>query len=238
MTYEVIIPAAGQGKRMGAGKNKLFLEVDGKPIFIHTLNVFEKDADCKGIRLVTNPQDKTEMKELIKKNNITKVSAFIDGGKERQYSIYNAVKDLINDSVILVHDAARPFINRSQIKKLTEVAKESGAAVLAVPIKDTIKKVNGDVVTETVERSSLWAIQTPQAFRISLLKEAYEKALQDDFLGTDDASLVERIGKEVKIVRGNYDNIKLTTPEDLYFAEAIIKKIKSNREKEPNRCFE
>ncbi|WP_445492867.1 2-C-methyl-D-erythritol 4-phosphate cytidylyltransferase [Niallia sp. 03133] len=238
MAYEVIIPAAGQGKRMGAGKNKLFLTLNGIPIFIHTLTIFEEDADCQGIWLVINPQDKLEMMELIKKNNIKKISALIDGGEERQYSIHNAVKMLENDSVILVHDAARPFINTNQIKELTEVATENGAAVLAVPIKDTIKKVDGNLVTETVERSSLWAIQTPQAFRISLLKEAYEKAQQDGFLGTDDASLVERLGKKVKIVSGNYDNIKLTTPEDLYFAEAIMKKWKSHGEKEQKKCFE
>jgi len=109
---------------------------------------------------------------------------------------------------------------------LTKVAEESGAAVLAVPIKDTVKRVDGDLVVETVERSSLWAIQTPQAFRISILKEAHEKAVVDTYIGTDDASLVERFGQAVHIVEGNYDNIKLTTPEDLYFAEAIVAKRK------------
>ncbi|MFT8319582.1 MAG: 2-C-methyl-D-erythritol 4-phosphate cytidylyltransferase [Bacillus sp. (in: firmicutes)] len=238
MLYEVIIPAAGQGKRMGAGKNKLFLMLEGLPIFIHTLNIFEEDPNCKGIWLVINPLDKIEMMELIQKNNITKIIAFIDGGDERQYSIHNAVKELKNDSVILVHDAARPFINTKQIKELTKVAEENGAAVLAVPMKDTIKKVDGNLVTETVERSSLWAIQTPQAFRISLLKKAYAEAQRDGFLGTDDASLVERLGEKVKIVEGNYDNIKLTTPEDLYFAEAIIKKMNALGKKEEKRCLE
>lgn len=226
MAYEVIIPAAGQGKRMGAGKNKLFLKIDGLPVFIHTLKVFEKDENCSKIWLVTSTQDKQEMHSLIKRNKITKIAAIVDGGDERQYSVYNAVKEISKDAIVLVHDAARPFIDVHQMKELTEVAATNGAAVLAVPIKDTVKKVTGDVVEETVDRSSLWAIQTPQAFRISLLKEAHEKAIREEFLGTDDASLVERLGQKVKIVMGNYDNIKLTTPEDLYFAEAIIQKYK------------
>lgn len=232
MAYEVIIPAAGQGKRMQAGKNKLFLTIDELPIFIHTLKVFEQDPNCSRIWLVINPEEKQEMKEWIAKFDIQKIASLVGGGVERQYSIYNAVKLLGNSSIVLVHDAARPFINKNQIKQLTEVAKENGAAVLGVPIKDTVKKVSGDVVDETVDRSSLWAIQTPQAFRISILKEAYEQALKDNFLGTDDASLVERLGKEVKIVLGDYDNIKLTTPEDLYFAEAIIEKRRKVNEKE------
>ncbi|PKG24524.1 2-C-methyl-D-erythritol 4-phosphate cytidylyltransferase [Niallia nealsonii] len=232
MTYEVIIPAAGQGKRMQAGKNKLFLTIDEAPIFIHTLKVFEQDSNCSRIWLVINPEEKQQMQEWIANFDIQKIAGLVAGGIERQYSIYNAIKLLGNSAIVLVHDAARPFINENQIKQLTEVAKENGAAVLAVPIKDTVKKVSGDIVDETVDRSSLWAIQTPQAFRISILKEAYEQAFKDSFLGTDDASLVERLGKEVKIVLGDYDNIKLTTPEDLYFAEAIIQKKKKVNEKE------
>jgi len=232
MAYEVIIPAAGQGKRMQAGKNKLFLKINEMPIFIHTLKIFEQDSSCNQIWLVINPEEEQEMKEWIDKFGIQKNIHFVSGGKERQYSIYNAVKLLENNSVVLVHDAARPFIHTNQIEKLTEVAKENGAAVLAVPIKDTVKKISGDTVDKTIDRSSLWAIQTPQAFRISILKKAYEQAIKDDFLGTDDASLVERLGQEVKIVLGDYDNIKLTTPEDLYFAEAIMQKRKNAKEQE------
>ncbi|KAB7666115.1 2-C-methyl-D-erythritol 4-phosphate cytidylyltransferase [Bacillus sp. B1-b2] len=224
MAYEVIIPAAGQGKRMGVGKNKLFLEIDGIPVFIHTLQVFEEDNNCQGIWLVVSPQDKEEMHQLLEKYEIKKIQALVEGGKERQHSVYHAVKRIKNNSIVLVHDAARPFIQIEQLEILAETAKESGAAVLAVPIKDTVKKVQGDLVVETVERSSLWAIQTPQAFRISILKEAHEKAELDTYVGTDDASLIERLGFPVRIIEGNYDNIKLTTPEDLYFAEAILAK--------------
>jgi 2-C-methyl-D-erythritol 4-phosphate cytidylyltransferase len=224
MTYQVILPAAGQGKRMGAGKNKLLLELNGLPVLIHTLRVFEQDEACSGIILAIHPQDEIEFQSLLTRYNVSKVIHLIPGGKERQDSIYNALKSVETDGIILVHDAARPFIQKEHIYRLTEMAAETGAAILGVPAKDTIKKVQDGVVVETVERSSLWAVQTPQAFRISLLTEAYKRAEKDHFLGTDDASLVERLNYPVSMVEGDYDNIKLTTPEDLYFAEAILKK--------------
>lgn len=224
MTYQVIIPAAGQGKRMEAGKNKILLEINGLPVFIHTLNVFQKDESCKEIFLAINPEEEEALRAILAENHITKAVALVPGGKERQYSIYNALKHVKQDGIILVHDAARPFIDKELILPLVDAAKKMGAAILAVPVKDTIKKAAGNIVAETVERTSLWAVQTPQAFRFSILMDAYKKAEQDDFLGTDDASLVERLGQEIVIVKGNYDNIKLTTPEDLYFAEAILRK--------------
>ncbi|MCM3768179.1 2-C-methyl-D-erythritol 4-phosphate cytidylyltransferase [Neobacillus niacini] len=224
MTYQVILPAAGQGKRMGAGRNKLFLELNGVPVLIHTLKVFEDDEACQGMILAVHPQDESEFKALLKEYKISKVIGFAAGGKERQHSIFNALKTIGSDGIILVHDAARPFIKKAQIHRLFETAMETGAAIVGVPAKDTMKKVDAGTVVETVERSSLWAVQTPQAFRISLLRYAYEQAERDHYLGTDDASLVERLGHPVAIVEGDYDNIKLTTPEDLFFAEAILKK--------------
>lgn len=226
MTYQVIIPAAGQGKRMRIGKNKLLLELNGEPMLIHTLRVFEEDEICTGIILAVHPQDEVEFKALLKKYCIHKVIHFVPGGNERQHSIYNALKAIDNDGIILVHDAARPFIQKEDIHRLIVAAVETGAAIIGVPAKDTMKKVRDQVVVETVERSSLWAVQTPQAFRCSILLQAYEKAESDHFLGTDDASLVERTGNLVKIIEGDYDNIKLTTPEDLFFAEAILEKRK------------
>jgi 2-C-methyl-D-erythritol 4-phosphate cytidylyltransferase len=224
MTYQVIIPAAGQGKRMGAGKNKLLLELEGIPLLIYTLKVFEKDNSCTGVVLSVNEQEKGEIDKLLRKYRIKKVIRVVSGGKERQYSVYHGVQALDENGIVLVHDAARPFIDHKLIKSLVDAAEQHGASVLAVPVKDTVKKVQGNKVIETVERSSLWAIQTPQAFRMSLLREAHERAIAEDFLGTDDASLVERIGKDVMIVEGTYDNIKLTTPEDLFFAETLIRK--------------
>jgi 2-C-methyl-D-erythritol 4-phosphate cytidylyltransferase len=229
MDYQVILPAAGQGKRMGAGKNKLLLVIGEIPVFIHTLKVFENDSKCTGIYLAINPQDEEEMRVLLKEHNITKVIAMLHGGEERQHSVYNAVKAVAGEGIVLVHDAARPFISQNLLRPLVKMAEEKGAAVLAVPLKDTVKKADGNLITETLERSCLWAVQTPQAFRISVLHEAHQKAEEEQFLGTDDASLVERIGKEVVIVEGSYDNIKLTTPEDIYFAEAIVKKRKNQQ---------
>lgn len=224
MAYQVIMPAAGQGKRMQAGKNKILLELQSLPVFIHTLNVFQMDEQCEGIYLAINPRDEKEMKEILAENQITKVIALVPGGKERQHSIYNALKLVRPEGIVLVHDAARPFINKALLQPLIKAAETKGAAILAVPVKDTVKKAIGNIVSETVERTSLWAVQTPQAFRFSVLIKAYQKAEEDEFLGTDDASLVERLGYDVMIVEGDYDNIKLTTQEDLYFAEAIIRK--------------
>lgn len=231
MAYQVIIPAAGQGKRMGAGKNKLLLRLNNIPVLIHTLRVFEEDPECEGIILAVHPDDDREFKKLLRKYRIYKVIALVPGGAERQHSVFHAVKALSFEGIVLVHDAARPFIQTDTIHRLVAAAEEEGAAVVAVPVKDTIKKVLGQKVMETVERSSLWAVQTPQAFRVSTLLEAHLRAEQEHFVGTDDASLVERIDHNVRIVEGDYDNIKLTTPEDLYFAEAIIRKLQSLEKK-------
>ncbi|MEH7887254.1 2-C-methyl-D-erythritol 4-phosphate cytidylyltransferase [Bacillus sp. JJ1609] len=227
MPYQVIIPAAGQGKRMGAGKNKLLLTLEGVPVLIHTLKVFNADLECSGIILAIHPDDEAEFKLLLKEYGIHKVSSLVIGGKERQDSVYNGLKVLGSfEGVVLVHDAARPFIKAETIHALVEAASKEGGAIVAVPVKDTIKKAVNSQVIETVERSSLWAVQTPQAFRVSILLEAHNKAVSEQFIGTDESSLVERLPHQVAIIEGDYDNIKLTTPEDLYFAEAILRKRK------------
>ncbi|MFD2445260.1 2-C-methyl-D-erythritol 4-phosphate cytidylyltransferase [Bacillus sp. CGMCC 1.16607] len=222
MEYQVILPAAGKGKRMGAGKNKLFIELQGIPVFIHTLQVFEQDDRCREIYLSIHPDDQSEMTSYVKKFDIQKKITFVIGGKERQNSVYHALQKVDQNGIVLVHDAARPFINEALIGQLVESANQIGAAVVAVPVKDTIKKVKNGIVMETVERSSLWAVQTPQAFRVSLLLDAHVYANKNMFLGTDDASLVEYLGEKVAIIEGDYHNIKLTTPEDLHFAQAIL----------------
>lgn len=222
MMYQVILPAAGMGKRMGVGKNKLFIELQGIPVFIHTLRIFSSDDHCSEIIMSVHPDDQEEMNHIIKEYQIEKKVAFVSGGTERQHSVYNGLKNINGDGIVLVHDAARPFIQHTLIAELVEAAENFGAAVLAVPVKDTIKKVANGMVTETVERSSLWAVQTPQAFRVPLLTKAHQHAEKMGFLGTDDASLVEYLGEKVAIVKGDYNNIKLTTPEDLSFANAIL----------------
>ncbi|ASV67677.1 MULTISPECIES: 2-C-methyl-D-erythritol 4-phosphate cytidylyltransferase [Cytobacillus] len=224
MGYRVVIPAAGQGKRMGASKNKLLLELRGVPIFIHTLRVFQRDSACEGIYLAINPAEEKEIRALIAKHGVDKVRAYIGGGQERQHSISHVIRALTGEGIVLVHDAARPFVEQEHIDQLVSQAQFNDGAILAVPVKDTIKKGRDGLVEGTIDRTSLWSVQTPQAFKLSILQAAYEKAQKDQFVGTDDASLVERVHNKIAFVQGNYDNIKLTTPEDLYFAEAILNK--------------
>lgn len=225
MNYQVIIPAAGSGKRMGAGCNKLFLEMKSRPIIAYTLDVFVSDTHCEKIILVIKETDREMFDELLKQYPADVEIVLVVGGDERQDSVYAGLCAADPKGIVLVHDGARPFIDRITISQLVETAKDTGAAIAAVPVKDTIKKVMNMRVIETVERSSLWQIQTPQAFHYSILMDAHEQANQDRYLGTDEASLVERIdGQSVQIVTAHYDNIKLTTQEDLFFADAILTK--------------
>jgi 2-C-methyl-D-erythritol 4-phosphate cytidylyltransferase len=224
MSYQVVIPAAGQGKRMKAGMNKQFIELHHQPVIVHTLKVFEQDDWCKGIILVINEAEREQFRKLLERFAIKKVISMVSGGDERQHSVYNGLKAVKNSEIVLIHDGARPFITIEKIHQLVQAAEENGAAVVAVPVKDTIKRVSNGCVDETVERSSLWAVQTPQAFRVSLVLEAHERAAHERYIGTDDASLVERMGKKVQVIEGDYQNIKLTTPDDLLFAQAILSK--------------
>ncbi|MBU8855448.1 2-C-methyl-D-erythritol 4-phosphate cytidylyltransferase [Priestia megaterium] len=225
MKYEIIVLAAGQGKRMKAGRNKQFLTIQNVPLIIHTLQKFEQDPWCSGIVLVVNEKEVEIFEELLTEYPIQKVQSLTVGGDERQHSVYNGLKSLKQAQMVLIHDGARPFVQQNTIHELVEKAASDKAAVLAVPVKDTIKRVEQGTVIETVERSSLWAIQTPQAFLFDVVMDAHEKAKTNEYLGTDDASLVEKAGQKVSIVEGNYDNIKLTTPEDLLYAEAILTKL-------------
>ncbi|MFD1738258.1 2-C-methyl-D-erythritol 4-phosphate cytidylyltransferase [Bacillus salitolerans] len=224
MNYKVVIPAAGLGKRMNAGMNKQFITLNGKPVIIHTLTVFENDPKCIGISLVVNRDDRKEFEALLSSYHISKVDQLVLGGKERQDSVWNGLQKTSSTGLVLVHDGARPFITQEKIHELIDAAEKNGAAILAVPVKDTIKKVTNGLVDETVERSSLWAVQTPQAFHMQLLEEAFRKADIDHFIGTDEASLVERLDRPVVIVAGDYENIKLTTQEDLLYGESILMK--------------
>ena len=223
MQYEVVLPAAGSGKRMGAGQNKLFLQLDKKPILIHTLEVFQSDENCTGIWLAVKPEEREYIKSLLDQYHITKVKGLPNGGEERQHSVHSCIKEMQQVEIVLVHDAARPFITKPTISRLVEVAQAKGAAIAGVKAKDTMKKVQNDVIIETVDRESLWMIQTPQAFRFDLIQRAEDVAEKIGFLGTDEAMLVERLGHQVHIVESTYDNVKMTTKEDLIFGEAILK---------------
>ena len=219
----VILPAAGRGKRMQAGVNKVFLRLMGKPILFHTLRVFAAVPEVQEIIVVTGAEEVEPLRRALQGLGLFREAAksvkVVAGGSERQYSVWNGLKASSEASdVILVHDAARPLVSHATIEAVIEAAREHGAAVAAVPEKNTVKVVEDGVVTATPDRSTLWAVQTPQGFSRSLLMAANEKAESDGFLGTDDASLVERYGARVHVVMDSYQNIKVTTPEDLVVA--------------------
>ena len=221
----VIIAAAGIGKRMGSDMPKQFLQIKGKPVLYYTVDAFEKNNNIDSVVIVTGRESiEYCRKEIVEKYAFKKVKAIVEGGKERQNSVYNALNTITADTdIVLIHDGARPFIMQEDINKVILSVKEYGSAVLAVKSKDTIKIADTDgFVSETPDRSFMWNIQTPQGFGFSVVKEAYDKAEKDGFIGTDDSSLVERLGKRVKLVEGHYTNIKITTKDDLIIAESIL----------------
>lgn len=227
LSYQVVLLAAGQGKRMQAGRNKQFLSIAGTPLLIHTLRVFEEDSLCKEVLLVINKKERKEIQELLEQWGIQKKVQLVDGGRERQDSVYAGLLAGAGagrtEELVFIHDAARPFIRQEELHFLAEETAKSGAAILAVPVKDTVKEVRDGTITKTTDRSLLWAAQTPQAFRYDVIFKAHEYANEQNHIGTDDASLVEYAGGKVKIVQGHYENFKVTTPEDLLFAEAVIR---------------
>ncbi len=215
----MIVAAAGVGKRMGLGYPKQFLEYKGKPLFIMPLEVAQNSNIVDEIIVVTNKENVSLVENYCNQYGLSKIVKVIEGGKERQNSIYNALKYDNNSDIILVQDGVRPFLKEKYIEECCRVvAEERLGAVVGVQVKDTIKVINESFeVVSTPKRADLVAVHTPQAFEGKLLKEAYEIAERENFLGTDDSSLVERIGGKVKIVLGDYDNIKITTQEDLKF---------------------
>lgn len=224
VNYTVLIPAAGSGQRMGAGRNKLFLELAGKPILIHTLEVFQQDPACESIILAVKPTEQNDIEQLLEAYAIHKVACLVPGGAERQHSVAACLHAHHREGIVLVHDAARPFIRQNIIHELVRVAAAEGAAVAGVRAKDTMKLAKQGVIEGTVDRDQLWAIQTPQAFHWSLLQKACERAIEDGFIGTDESTLVERLGHPVHIVESTYDNVKMTTKDDLVFGEILLKR--------------
>lgn len=222
-----IVLAAGRGKRMGTKSPKQFLEYEGVPLIVKSLKAFEESPETDRIVLVTS-EDYMEYcrKEICEKYHIRKVSAVIAGGAERYESVWNALLELekcggTDDHYVLIHDGARPFVTEEIIARLTQAAKEYGAAAAGMPSKDTVKIVDEEgVVVSTPPRNKVWIIQTPQAFRLSLLLDANRKLMEEGKMAdvTDDAMIVERSGlARVRLVEGSYENIKITTPDDLKY---------------------
>lgn len=222
MNAGVVIPAAGKGRRMGAPISKQFLDLCGEPVLIRTLRVFLHHPAVSRLVIAVSREEEASVRGLLEEYDFPREKVVITlGGKERQDSVYRGLMELDTEWV-LVHDAVRPFVTHGQISALLNQAEEGGAAILAVPVKDTIKEVSPELsVDRTLERSRLWSVQTPQAFRRSLLIKAHEEGKEKGLAATDDAMLMEAMGVEVRVVTGDYSNLKLTTPEDMILAEAI-----------------
>jgi 2-C-methyl-D-erythritol 4-phosphate cytidylyltransferase len=227
MKVIALIPAAGMGKRMGAGINKQYLLLHEKPIVAHTLALFENIPAVDEIWLVIpEPEIPYCREQVVERYGFAKVRPIVPGGPERQNSVLNglrAMEDARDDDLVLIHDGVRPFVPVPVIEKALTVAGAHDGALVAVPAKDTIKIVEDGIIRETPPRENLWLAQTPQAFRYEVIRAAHEIADAEGFLGTDDAMLVERLGKDVHVVLGDYRNIKITTPEDLILAEAFLR---------------
>jgi 2-C-methyl-D-erythritol 4-phosphate cytidylyltransferase len=222
-----IIPAGGAGRRMGGNVPKQFLPLAGMPVLVHTLRAFQRSPLIDEIFLVVPDGDIPRVRrDILQEHGLSKVASVFAGGAERQDSVANALRHVREEhGIVLVHDAVRPFVTDGMIRRIVEAATEHGAAAVGLPVRDTVKRVSAaGVVEKTQDREGLWLTQTPQAFRRQVICAAYEKAAQNGFAGTDDASLVERMGVSVRMIPGDHDNVKLTTPEDMELGAIIIRR--------------
>ena len=219
----VIIVAAGSGKRMNMDINKQFIKLNKKEIIAHTIDVFYKNKNIDEIIVCIKKEEEEIFKDKIINKYSFKNIKIAYGGKERQDSIYNGLKCLDDKcDIVLIHDGARPFVDDRIINESIKVAREKKAVVVGTPVKDTIKVVCDGIINDTPNRVNLWAAQTPQVFEYKLITRAYEEAYENNYYGTDDSMLVENIGQEVTMIMGSYDNIKITSPEDISIGEQIL----------------
>ncbi|MCX5712416.1 MAG: 2-C-methyl-D-erythritol 4-phosphate cytidylyltransferase [Candidatus Omnitrophica bacterium] len=225
-----IVVAAGKGLRLESKVSKPLVTLNRKPLFIYCLEVLNKHPQICDIVLVTSLENKTRIIEQVAKYDIDKVLRVVLGGVRRQDSVERGLSSVSRlAQYVLIHDAARPFINAKMISTVILAARKSGSAIVGVPVKETVKKVvrvkgKGLGVKETLKRDELWVAQTPQIFRKDIIINAYKKF--GKLSVTDDAALVEKLGSRVSLVNGSYDNIKITTPEDLITAQELLKKWK------------
>ena len=234
MKVIVIIPAAGLGTRMAPGgkkasASKQFMEINGAPIVFHTLRVFASHRQVSQIVVALRKSEMERFRELLEKEKLAEKVEIVEGGDHRQQSVGNAVSSLraAPDDVVLVHDAVRPFVDEEIVSSVIREVEKHGAAIAGLPAVDTIKQVEraaeGAIITSTIPRERVVQAQTPQGFRFSLIQRAFQSAAADGFIGTDEASLVERLGESVWVVMGSARNIKITTPADLELAEFLVK---------------
>lgn len=229
--FAAIVLSAGVGSRMKSDIPKQYMDLNGKPVIYYSLKAFE-EADFSSIILVCGKDDVEYcQKEIVEKYNFKKVTAVVPGGKERYHSVFEGLKAVENVDYVFIHDGARPMIDQEMIARLKEAVMKEKAAIAGMPVKDTINIVNEDAyIAETPEREYVWQVQTPQCFSYSLISDAYMAIIQDEEEGwtipkvTDDAMVLQyATGHEVKMVEGNYRNIKITTPEDLLVAEVFLR---------------
>ena len=223
ISYAIIL-GGGSGQRMGAGMNKVFLPLRGVPAIVRSVAPFS--GLCKGAVVVARAEEVDDMRALLSRFGLSRfVLAVVPGGETRQGSVKNGMEALPADAeAILVHDGARCLVTEEVIRRVLEGIEKNDNGVAAVPVTDTIKRASGEgQVLETLERSELYAMQTPQGFKAADLFAAHQKAAGEDYLATDDAALVEYWGKSVYLTEGSRENLKLTTPVDLAFAEAILR---------------
>jgi 2-C-methyl-D-erythritol 4-phosphate cytidylyltransferase len=217
--FAAVVVSAGIGQRMGA--DKAFLELGGKPLIAWSVDILQASDSINEIVLVLHKNKLDAGRDLMKKHKWSKITGICAGGELRQDSVRNGILSIGKSDWVLVHDGARPFLTEKLIADGIKAAAETGAAVCCTDVKDTIKLVDdNEIVTQTLNRNRLRAVQTPQVFRLDLLKKAYELISSEV---TDDAGIVEKAGYRVKLYAGDYENIKITTPEDLLLAEIIAK---------------
>jgi 2-C-methyl-D-erythritol 4-phosphate cytidylyltransferase len=222
MNATALIPAAGLGKRFGAKKQ--FLELAGRPVLVHTLRAFEESPSVAEICVAVPETEIDAAREMISRHGLKKPVQVVAGGKERQDSVRLAFESARPRDIVLVHDGVRPLVTPELIEETIAGAAAFGGCIAALPVKETVKKTDAEgQIVQTVDRASLWSVQTPQAFRHEIFRRAVERAGRDGFLGTDEAMLVEHLGEKVKVVTGSPYNIKITSPEDLRIAEAFLR---------------
>jgi 2-C-methyl-D-erythritol 4-phosphate cytidylyltransferase len=219
-----IVPAAGLGTRFGPGTNKPFHSLLGKPLIVWSLEVFEALDEISEVIPVLKEQDMEAGVEIFDRYNLSKVKRIAPGGKERQDSVYHGLKLLKGKAdMVLIHDGARPLVDSGMVRTAIRSVPGCDGVITGVPVKDTIKEVWDGMVKSTLRRDTIWSIQTPQVFRYDSLMKAYQKAMEEEFYSTDDAALLERAGRKVRVIMGSYSNIKVTTPEDVPVAEVLLK---------------
>ncbi len=221
-----IIVAAGIGSRMELGYNKQFLKISDKEVIAYTIEAFEKVKEIDNIILVSSKNEISLFKDIINKYNFKKVLKVVEGGSSRQESVYNGLLQCETCDIVLIHDGARPFIKEEIIKESIKEVKDKNSVAVGVKVKDTVKKVYNMEYTSTLNREELYCVQTPQTFKYELILKAHKNALEKGYVGTDDTSLIEFLGEKVYIVNGDYFNIKITTKEDAYIGEGIVKALK------------